>query len=241
MKFFEIAESFDTEYIPATDSVIGYIKPIGLDKVVKMTELGVGFSQLAPIILLCITSSPGTTILLEQPELHLHPKVQQKFADFIVEMIEKNDLQIILETHSDHILNRIRRRVAQAKIEENDSSLFQKCAILFAERENGVTSFRKAKLTDSGMFDLTDYPDGFFDQGAEDAFYILKASLDHLLIETDSPYLAPVPMRGKENEPSYIKYTGEYLAKFYSMTKEDFFKLTDNNFYKLFSRAKKDS
>ena len=70
---------------------------------------------------------------------------------------------------------------------------------------------------------------------------ILKASLDHLLIETDSPYLAPVPMRGKENEPSYIKYTGEYLAKFYSMTKEDFFKLTDNNFYKLFSRAKKDS
>ncbi|MAO98948.1 MAG: hypothetical protein CMQ60_03910, partial [Gammaproteobacteria bacterium] len=78
----------------------------------------------------------------------------------------------------DHILNRIRRRVAQAKIEENDSSLFQKCAILFAERENGVTSFRKAKLTDSGMFDLTDYPDGFFDQGAEDAFYILKASLE---------------------------------------------------------------
>ena len=99
-----------------------------------MTELGVGFSQLAPIILLCLTSAPGTTILLEQPELHLHPKVQQKFADFIVEMIEKNDLQIILETHSDHILNRIRRRVAQAKIEENDSSLFQKCTILFAEK-----------------------------------------------------------------------------------------------------------
>ena len=143
-----------------------------------MTELGVGFSQLAPIILLCLTSTPGTTILLEQPELHLHPKVQQKFADFIVEMIEKNDLQIILETHSDHILNRIRRRVAQAKLEENDSSLFQKCTILFAERENGVTSFRKAKLTESGMFDLTDYPDGFFDQGAEDAFYILKASLE---------------------------------------------------------------
>ena len=70
---------------------------------------------------------------------------------------------------------------------------------------------------------------------------ILNASLDHLLIETDSPYLAPVPMRGKENEPSYVKYTGEYLAKFYSMAKEDFFKLTDNNFYKLFSRAKKDN
>ena len=64
---------------------------------------------------------------------------------------------------------------------------------------------------------------------------------DRLLIETDSPYLAPVPMRGKSNEPSYVKYTGEYLAEFYSMTKDSFFELTDNNFYKLFSRAKRDN
>ena len=68
---------------------------------------------------------------------------------------------------------------------------------------------------------------------------ILNASLDHLLIETDSPFLAPVPMRGKSNEPSFVKFTGEFLADFYSMTKENFFELTDNNFYKLFSRAKR--
>ena len=70
---------------------------------------------------------------------------------------------------------------------------------------------------------------------------ILNASLDHLLIETDSPFLAPVLMRGKSNEPSFVKFTGEFLAEFYSMTKENFFELTDNNFYKLFSRAKRDS
>ena len=70
---------------------------------------------------------------------------------------------------------------------------------------------------------------------------ILNASLDHLLIETDSPFLAPVPMRGKSNEPSFVKFTGEFLAEFYSMTKENFFELTDNNFYKLFSRAKRDN
>ena len=68
-----------------------------------------------------------------------------------------------------------------------------------------------------------------------------QSSLDHLLIETDSPYLAPVPMRGKSNEPSFVKYTGEFLAEFYSMPKEKFFELTDNNFYKLFSRAKRDN
>ena len=70
---------------------------------------------------------------------------------------------------------------------------------------------------------------------------IRNVSLDHLLIETDSPFLAPVPMRGKPNEPSYVKYTGEYLAEFYSMSKNSFFELTDNNFYKLFSRAKRDN
>ncbi len=178
LNFFEIAESFFTEYNHENDSIVGYIKPIGLNKNIKMTELGVGFSQLAPIILLCITASPGTTILLEQPELHLHPKVQQKFADFIIEMTEKNKLQIILETHSDHTLNRIRRRIAQAKLEKNDSSLFKNCSILFAERENGITEFRKANLTNSGTYDLTDFPKGFFDQGAEDAFFILKASME---------------------------------------------------------------
>ena len=70
---------------------------------------------------------------------------------------------------------------------------------------------------------------------------IFNASLDHLLIETDSPFLAPVPMRGKFNEPSFVKYTGEFLAEFYSMPKEKFFELTDNNFYKLFSRVKRDN
>ena len=68
-----------------------------------------------------------------------------------------------------------------------------------------------------------------------------QVPLDRLLIETDSPFLAPVPMRGKSNEPSFVKFTGEFLAEFYSMSKENFFELTNNNFYKLFSRAKRDN
>ena len=65
--------------------------------------------------------------------------------------------------------------------------------------------------------------------------------IESILIETDSPFLAPVPMRGKSNEPSFVKFTGEFLAEFYSMSKENFFELTNNNFYKLFSRAKRDN
>ena len=70
---------------------------------------------------------------------------------------------------------------------------------------------------------------------------IKVASLSNLLVETDSPYLTPVPMRGKENEPSFVRYTAEYLADFYNISHEEFFNLTDNNFYKLFSKAKKDN
>ena len=70
---------------------------------------------------------------------------------------------------------------------------------------------------------------------------IKNAPLDLLLIETDSPFLAPTPMRGKANEPSFVKFTANYLADFYSMQRKEFYKLTDNNFYKLFSRAKQDS
>ena len=70
---------------------------------------------------------------------------------------------------------------------------------------------------------------------------IKNASLDLLLVETDSPFLAPTPMRGNNNEPSFVKFTADYLANFYSLKNETFYQLTDNNFYKLFSRVKEDS
>ena len=61
--------------------------------------------------------------------------------------------------------------------------------------------------------------------------------LQQMLIETDSPFLAPIPFRGKMNEPSYVKYISEYLSKFYNISQKEFNEITDNNFYKLFSKA----
>ena len=55
-----------------------------------------------------------------------------------------------------------------------------------------------------------------------------------LLIETDSPYLAPEPMRGKKNEPSFIKYTVEKLSDLKSLTPSEISKITTDNFDKLF-------
>lgn len=58
--------------------------------------------------------------------------------------------------------------------------------------------------------------------------------LDNVLIETDCPYLAPMPMRGKQNEPGYVQYVGEFLAQFFQKGIKEFAVLIENNFNKLF-------
>lgn len=62
--------------------------------------------------------------------------------------------------------------------------------------------------------------------------------LDRVLVETDAPYLAPVPYRGKTNEPAYVAKTGEFLADFYGLEVEEFAKITTENFFRLFNKAK---
>tara|TARA_B100000686_G_C16705121_1_gene925788 strand:- start:88 stop:879 length:792 start_codon:yes stop_codon:yes gene_type:complete len=61
--------------------------------------------------------------------------------------------------------------------------------------------------------------------------------LSSILLETDSPYLSPEPYRGKKNEPSFVKHIGEYLSNFFNIPIADFINQTDDNFYKLFSKA----
>lgn len=63
--------------------------------------------------------------------------------------------------------------------------------------------------------------------------------VDRLLVETDAPYLAPVPKRGKTNEPSYTKYVAEFIAEQKNLSLEKFAEQTTNNFFELFSKAKR--
>jgi len=66
-----------------------------------------------------------------------------------------------------------------------------------------------------------------------------KAPLDRILVETDSPYLAPVPKRGKTNEPAYVKHTAEFVAQLRGMPYEELVEATTINFYRLFNQARK--
>ncbi len=62
--------------------------------------------------------------------------------------------------------------------------------------------------------------------------------LDRVLVETDAPFLAPVPYRGKVNEPAYVAHTGAFLADLYGLSVEEFARITTENFFKLFTKAK---
>ncbi len=67
---------------------------------------------------------------------------------------------------------------------------------------------------------------------------VKQIPLDKLLIETDSPWLAPVPHRGKENQPKHVVNVAEFIAKLKGISVEELAKITTENFYRLFSRVK---
>ncbi|MPY68510.1 MAG: YchF/TatD family DNA exonuclease [Alphaproteobacteria bacterium] len=75
-------------------------------------------------------------------------------------------------------------------------------------------------------------------RNAEDLREIVRdVPLDRLLVETDSPYLAPIPMRGKRNEPSFVVHTAEKVSEIKGMDQEELARITTGNFFRLFSRA----
>lgn len=134
-----------------------------------LTSVGVGVSQLLPVIVLCLLAEPGELVLLEQPELHLHPAPQQILGDFLIG-IAASGRQLIVESHSEYLVNRLRLRIAQD--DENEVGPLVK--LWYARRNAGQTSFEALEPNRYGSFD--DWPAGFFDQAADDAEQILRES-----------------------------------------------------------------
>ena len=148
------------------------VKPSGVKSKISLPSVGVGVSQLLPVLVLCLLAEPGSVILLEQPELHLHPALQQKLADFFI-AVAKSGRQLIVETHSEYFISRLRRRV----VEDADDELLELVKIVSAERDPGTgeTQYRDLDLTPYG--EIEDWPKGFFDQAAEDEREIIRGAL----------------------------------------------------------------
>lgn len=128
---------------------------------VLITDVGFGVSQVLPVLTLCFYVPEGSTIILEQPEIHLHPIVQAGLADVFIDAIQKRNIQIILESHSEHLLTRLQRRIAEEKIASEEASLY------FCERDDSSAS-RLVPLDLDIFGNIKNWPKDFFgDEFAE--------------------------------------------------------------------------
>ena len=146
------------------------VTPSALGRPVDLTSVGVGVSQVLPVVLLCLLAKPGTLIILEQPELHLHPRLQQDLADFLLACVETGR-QLVIESHSEHLVNRLRRRVAADDTDRTRDLV----KLVFAESTEGITTYRESKINPYGGLD-DDWPDGFLDLGARESRALIKES-----------------------------------------------------------------
>ena len=135
-----------------------------------LTHVGVGVSQVLPIVVVGLLSESGTTLIFEQPELHLHPKVQSRLGDFFLSL-SRLGKQCIIESHSEYVINRIRCRIAQ----DSGDNWLRLSKVYFVERSNGDSQFTEVKLNKFGA--IVDWPRGFFDQSVNEAESILAAAI----------------------------------------------------------------
>lgn len=147
------------------------VTPKGIDREVDLTSVGVGVSQVLPVILLCLLAEPGTLVILEQPELHLHPKLQQDLADFLLACTLAGR-QLVIETHSEHLVNRLRYRIAADETDETHGLI----RLVFAENEGGVTSYREPEINPYGGLG-EDWPAGFLDLTARESQDLVRQAL----------------------------------------------------------------
>lgn len=125
----------------------------------KPKNVGFGISYVLPVITAILSAEPGRLLIIENPEAHLHPRGQARMGHLMA-LAAQNDVQIIVETHSDHILNGIRVAV---KKEEIDA---ERVGLLYFEREIENREHRAKIIIPSIDKDgrLDKWPDGFFDE-----------------------------------------------------------------------------
>jgi predicted ATPase len=91
---------------------------------VLLTDVGFGVSQVLPVITLLMYVPEESTVLLEQPEIHLHPLAQANLADVLLYAAKRRRVQVLLESHSEHLLLRLQRRIAEAAFSADELKLY---------------------------------------------------------------------------------------------------------------------
>ena len=119
-----------------------------------LTDVGFGVSQVLPVLVLLYYVPQGSIVLMEQPELHLHPSVQSDLADVMLAVASHRNVQIVVESHSEHLLRRLQRRVAEEKASPSDLRLH------FVRSQGGAAVLESLRLNEWGL--IENWPENFF-------------------------------------------------------------------------------
>jgi predicted ATPase len=120
---------------------------------VLLTDVGFGVSQVLPVVTLLQYVPEGSTVILEQPEIHLHPLAQAGLADVIIQAAERRRVQVILESHSEHLLLRLQRRIAEQEISADNVKLY------FCDAPKGVSTLTELEVDMFG--NIRNWPEKF--------------------------------------------------------------------------------
>lgn len=120
----------------------------------NLRDVGIGVSQVLPVLVLSLFAKSGATIILEEPEIHLHPLAQSLLAELFVEESQNRNIQFLVETHSEHLFRRMQTLIARQTY-RNES-----VAMYFVENSNGSASLNKLKIDEIGK--VSNWPKNFF-------------------------------------------------------------------------------
>jgi predicted ATPase len=133
---------------------------------VKLTDVGFGVSQVLPALVQAFYAPSESVVWMEQPEIHLHPAVQANLADVFISAVQAweesrpRNVQLIIESHSEHLLTRLQRRIAEEVISPDD------VAIYFVNRRNDVAELEP--LTVDLYGEISNWPENFFGDEMDD-------------------------------------------------------------------------
>ena len=139
---------------------------------VLLTDVGFGVSQVLPVVTLLQYVPLGSTVILEQPEIHLHPLAQANLADVIINAATHRNVQVILESHSEHLLLRLQRRVAEESISADDINLY------FCDAPNGISRLQPLNLDLFGQ--IQNWPENFMGDSFGETYAAEKARLERM-------------------------------------------------------------
>lgn len=127
---------------------------------VKITDVGFGVSQVLPALVQAFYCPPNSTVWMEQPEIHLHPQVQAELADVFIAATKAREngrerhTQLIVESHSEHFLNRLQRRIAEGEISPDE------VAIYFVRQDSSSADIEPLRVNVYG--EIENWPENFF-------------------------------------------------------------------------------